>query len=165
MLTFEMAESAAERLWSRVEKSSECWEWSGCKTAKHGYGRIMIWGKDHMAHRVAYLLANGEIPNGLVIDHICHNPPCVNPAHLRAVTVKQNTENYGRQLSSNTSGVRGVSWVKSLRRWVVRVVHDGHVYSGKTHATLAEAEAAAIELRRSLHTHNDLDRIGRSLRP
>lgn len=66
-----------------------CIEWAGAKTTSHGitYGTI---GKRGLAHREAYKKAYGEIPNGLVIDHLCRNGLCVNPLHLEAVTNKEN---------------------------------------------------------------------------
>lgn len=58
-----------------------------------GYG--FIWSKPHgrslQAHRVSWEIANGPIPEGLVIDHLCRNPSCVNPEHLEPVTVAENT--------------------------------------------------------------------------
>jgi hypothetical protein len=48
-------------------------------------------GKSTGTHRVAWILTNGEIPEGLVIDHLCRNRKCVNPTHMRIVTPKVNT--------------------------------------------------------------------------
>lgn len=55
-----------------------------------GYGRQRRGGKLDGAHRFAYIDAHGPIPDGFVIDHLCGNPPCVNPEHLEAVTQRQN---------------------------------------------------------------------------
>lgn len=54
----------------------------------NGYG--VVGRKTELAHRLAYEAAYGPIPEGLTIDHRCFNPPCVNPQHLQAVTLKQN---------------------------------------------------------------------------
>lgn len=71
------------------EYSDQCWKWVG--TEKHlGYGEFYIGGKSTPAHRVSYELFKGKIPDGLVIDHLCRNPRCVNPAHLEAVTNVEN---------------------------------------------------------------------------
>lgn len=86
----------AERLWARVNKlgpipaamTNRCWEWLGACTAA-GYGRIYSGDRPgHIigAHRAAYIVAHGEIPAGLEIDHRCHNRKCVRPSHLEAVT-------------------------------------------------------------------------------
>ena len=66
-----------------------CWFWTGT-VANHGYGYIKINGKNTMAHRFSWELHNGPIPDGLVIDHLCRVRSCVNPAHLRVVTFKEN---------------------------------------------------------------------------
>lgn len=89
--------SVAERFWEKVEISGpeDCWEWTACLN-EDGYGLISIGqrepGKGHMrgAHRVSYELTSGEIPEGLELDHLCRNPSCVNPAHLEAVTHREN---------------------------------------------------------------------------
>lgn len=78
----------ADRFWSKVHKAqpNECWLWTGTKN-QLGYGDF-----DNMrAHRVSWTLANGPIPPGLCVLHQCDNPPCVNPAHLRIGTLKDNT--------------------------------------------------------------------------
>lgn len=73
-----------ERFWQKVSKAGSCWEWTASKD-KEGYGRFGFDGRPMTAHRVSYLLCVGTIPDGLVIDHLCRNRGCVNPAHLEAV--------------------------------------------------------------------------------
>ncbi len=83
------------RFWNRVNKTSdrECWQWIG-NTQHQGYGRMQINRKTVLAHRLAYMLSVGSIPDGNVIDHLCKNKQCVNPKHLEAVTPKTNTIRY-----------------------------------------------------------------------
>lgn len=81
------------RFWSKVtvDDATGCWEWTGAK-GKGGYGHLMwpVRGKTDYAHRVSYRELVGPIPEGLVIDHLCRNRACCNPAHLEAVTQRRN---------------------------------------------------------------------------
>jgi hypothetical protein len=83
---------SVDRLLSRVQRDSEsdCWIWTAGVTS-NGYGRIRVGGADLRAHRHAYEVFVGPIPDGLVIDHLCRTPLCVNPSHLEPVTVRENT--------------------------------------------------------------------------
>ncbi|MFB7618507.1 HNH endonuclease signature motif containing protein [Kitasatospora sp. NPDC056181] len=67
-----------------------CRLWTGAVTTS-GYGKFKAEGKTVRAHRFAYQQAHGAIPGGLVIDHLCRVPLCVNAAHLEAVTNRENT--------------------------------------------------------------------------
>lgn len=79
------------RIESRYEITENgCWEWTGWRFP-YGYGSIAIKSKARGAHRVYYQLVNGFIDNELVIDHLCENPPCINPDHLEPVTIGENT--------------------------------------------------------------------------
>jgi hypothetical protein len=73
----------AARFWSKVDRSGgadACWPWLGGH-AHYGHGRFWLHGRRVHAHRVAYILTRGPIPDGLDILHTCDNPPCCNPAH------------------------------------------------------------------------------------
>jgi len=88
-----------ERLLARmVRAESGCWEWTGSSSNIYGHGCLMIAGKSHRAHRLAYETWVGPIPEGLTIDHLCRNPPCINPEHLEPVT---NAENIRRAAAAN----------------------------------------------------------------
>lgn len=78
-----------ERLMRHVRKTASCWLWEGA-TIPAGYGHLHLNGTNTFAHRLAYELANGPIPEGLTIDHLCRVPACVNPSHLEAVTMREN---------------------------------------------------------------------------
>jgi len=83
-----MDDQALQRLESKIDKSGDCWLWTGSKT-KDGYGHITIKQKLHIAHRVIYMLYNGTIPDGMVIRHTCRGK-CVNPEHLEIGTQAEN---------------------------------------------------------------------------
>ncbi len=84
-----------EVFWSFVNKTATCWLWTGGLTRK-GYGSFQVRWEDGSyktvgAHRFAYELLIGPIPDGKVLDHIvCDNPPCVNPWHTVPTTDEKN---------------------------------------------------------------------------
>ena len=83
-------EKAQERFATKYEVvESGCWQWLD-SLATFGYGTFGYKGKGHRAHRISYMLYKGEIPDGLVLDHLCRNRGCVNPDHLEPVTTKEN---------------------------------------------------------------------------
>lgn len=100
-----------EKFWLKVDQSGgpeSCWPFTGL--VQGGYGRTKYPGiKGNLAHRISYILSNGEIPAGLEVDHDCHNKDlscprgktcahrrCCNPRHLQLQTRKQNLQNASR---------------------------------------------------------------------
>ena len=150
----------ADRFWAKVDKSETCWLWTGAKV-QSGYGTINLGGRElgnAYAHRLAYEMLVGPIPDGKFLDHKCRNRLCVNPDHLQPATVKANAENLSGAHRDSATGVRGVYYDKRRDAFVVSVFSDGRYYYGKQHKTLAEAEAAAIALRNRVMTNNLADR-------
>jgi hypothetical protein len=89
--------------------SNDCWEWAGSLN-KDGYGHFMVNTRPFLAHRISYEYFNEPIPENLVIDHLCRNHSCVNPAHLEAVTTKENLargEKPGMQAKETTKCLYG----------------------------------------------------------
>lgn len=163
-----LTESDRVRFLAKIAPSDE----NGCETwtagTRDGYGRFKMGSrrvpgsmKNYNAHRVAYTLFVGVIPNGIEVDHTCFNHACCAIGHLRLVTHKQNQEHLRGARVDNIAGVLGVG--QAMRdgrlRWRARVRHDSHLYHFGWHDSPEEAEAAVIAGRMSLFTHNDLDRV------
>jgi len=86
----------------------------------HGYINICINGKMRSAHRLAFIYMNGNIGDGLQVDHIDHNRSNNAFSNLRLVSRKQNMKNQ-RKRSTNTTGHTGVLWNKQNQKWQVMV--------------------------------------------
>jgi hypothetical protein len=98
----------AERFWSKVDVRGpeECWLWLASVTkptrrSPGGYGRFSTGKRTPAsytgAHRIAYMLHHGEVPDDLAVCHTCDNPPCCNPAHLWLGTKVENNSDRDRK--------------------------------------------------------------------
>jgi hypothetical protein len=80
----------ADRFWQSVDRTGEgCWLWKGCLN-NSGYGFMHFDGSSKAAHRIAYLLEHGSVPEGFELDHRCRNRACCKPDHLEAITHAEN---------------------------------------------------------------------------
>lgn len=85
-----------ERLMAKVEvQPCGCWLWTG-SLMESGYGMFRLNGHATLAHRAAWELLRGPIPEGFVIDHLCRVRPCVNPEHLEPCTLQENVRRGAR---------------------------------------------------------------------
>jgi hypothetical protein len=87
------AQKVFARFWTKVDGylsgPDNCWIWQA-GTDKNGYGMFQLPGGPVRAHRLAYEMFVGEIPEGLTLDHHCGVTRCVNPHHLEPVTGAEN---------------------------------------------------------------------------
>jgi hypothetical protein len=86
--------------WQRVDKNGDCWLWQG-RLGGGGYGHFDYQGKTWLAHRLAYWIEHGGIPDGMDILHHCDNPRCVRPGHLVAGTATDNMQDMLRKGRAN----------------------------------------------------------------
>ena len=103
------------RMIGKVAKSGKCLVWTGTKIT-NGYGVVGLGVKRNdgsrshktiLAHRAAWIIRHGSIPDGMLICHHCDNPPCVKPSHLFVGTAKDNMQDMirkGRQNYTYTQG-------------------------------------------------------------
>lgn len=77
-----------QRLFTKLVFDNNCLAWTG--SGVNGYGRIGINGKHKLVHRVMWEMFIGEIPKGLILDHLCRNRKCVSLNHLEIVSQRKN---------------------------------------------------------------------------
>lgn len=91
----------------------DCWEFAGGSHNKRGWHRLISFRdatgkKNFPAHRVAYELRHGEIPNGLFVLHRCDNPRCCNPSHLFLGTQSDNAKDMWGKARGRPGGNKGM---------------------------------------------------------
>ena len=123
-----------ERFDAKWVEQGECRVWTGAKNSR-GYGTMSYKGRVWLAHRLAWTWARGEIPSGLVIDHLCRNRACVKVEHLEPVTTKENVVARGLGPSATNAKVTHCPW--------------GHEYAGENLYTRARGNRECVTCRRA----------------
>lgn len=118
-------ETTQERYWAKVRKTDSCWLWTAA--TQRGYGAFGVEGKLVRAHRYAYELLVGAIPDGLVLDHVvCDNPLCVRPDHMRVCSQGENiARSNTKRASAQTHCKRGHEFTSE--NTYVNPAHGGRV--------------------------------------
>ena len=132
---------------ARTEWVAGCLVWTGA-TDPAGYGRIAFDSRFQGVHRFAWEQKHGPIPDGMVIDHMCWNPACVNVEHLRLATNAQNASSQSGAHADSRTGVRGVT--RRANGWRAQVTTGKRTYVVGTFPTIEEAGRAAASRREEI---------------
>lgn len=115
-------DEALFNFWSKVDTqgSEDCWCWTGSRNSL-GYGQFIVNYMKVLVHRISLMDTGGVIEPGKVVRHSCHNPACVNPAHLSTGTQKENIQDSvlaGRMkpLNSSAGGIASAAARAARRR-------------------------------------------------
>lgn len=130
----------------RTKWAGDCLIWTGRK--HRGYGRMWVDGKETLSHRYAWQRTIGPIPEGIEIDHMCHNRACVNVKHLRLASKSQNQQNRRGPSPTGSSGVRNVH--RKNDKWQVKLTKDKRTYYFGVYSTIEEAAEVAEQARKEL---------------
>jgi hypothetical protein len=126
-----------KKFWDKVHVGSpeQCWPAKGTPE-KSGYVHVKVDGRAYYAHRFAYFIAVGDIPDGHVVRHRCNNSVCCNPAHLLSGTQAQN--NADTRASGHAKIGSAHHWAKMTETKVVEALF-AHYTEGRSIKDLAEA--------------------------
>lgn len=115
-----------------------------------GYRYIMVSGKTHAAHRLAWLYVHGVWPSG-DIDHMNGDPADNRIENLRDVPERYNMQNERRPRKSSTSGFMGVRWREERQCWIAELSIDGKRRRLGAFKSPEDAHAAYLEAKRKHH--------------
>lgn len=137
-----------EVLSRQTRTEGTCLVWVGALNST-GYGVVTYNNASLLAHRWSWELVNGAIPEGMMLDHKCHNTACVNVAHLRLATRHQNNIHLNGPNSRSRTGVRGVKHGKN-GKYLAAVSQNGVRFHLGTFDSVEDAEAVVVAKRLEL---------------
>jgi hypothetical protein len=125
----------AQRFWAKVDRrgDGECWLWQGA--LNYGYGVFKIGRANFRSNRIAYILAHGQIPDGLIVRHKCDVPACCNPDHLELGTFYENQQDC--IVRGRARQPRGEECAQSKLTAELVISIRKNVASGRTHVQTA----------------------------
>lgn len=129
--------SGADRILAKtIIDQDGCWIWLGTHNRK-GYPMLYIAGRYVYAHRVTYEATVAAIPDGMELDHLCHNRGCLNPAHLKAVTHVDHLRRHGKlnelgvtEIRISTEGASALARRFGVTEGAIRHVREGRTWEG-----------------------------------
>lgn len=136
------------RFWLRVDRSGECWLYTGART-KDGYGQVWVGTRHVYAHVFAWMAANGAVPADLIVCHKCDNPSCVRPGHLFLGTYGDNNHDRAVKERHHRSKPRVLSErtekkLTAVEKEQIRKLYGSGHYSERMLATLYKVAPSTI---------------------
>jgi len=141
------AYKAGKLFWNKPRQSIQIGQESGCIDDK-GYKCTTISGKIYKTHRLIFLYHYGYLPK--FIDHIDGDILNNNIENLRSATKSENACNRGKQ-NNNTSGIKGVTWDKKLKKWKAQCKKNGKYYYLGLYDKIQDAELTIKNFRDIIH--------------
>lgn len=142
--------SLADRFWEKVRIGEGCWLWIG-KKRSDGYGRIRNQWSWLPAHRVAFFLTYGAIPDGMLVCHQCDNPSCVRPDHLFLGTNADNSRD-----AAIKGRMSGWPRARGEKNGKAKLTVDAVLFIRRAHAEGTSLSELATEARVSIRTIEDV---------
>lgn len=99
-----LVEPYASRFWGKVRQDGDCWIWTGNEMDGYGQWQFAKGTNAKRVHRLSYEAMVGEIPAGLVLDHLCLRKLCLNPYHLDPVPTAVNVNRWRATQTTCRSG-------------------------------------------------------------
>jgi hypothetical protein len=154
-----MSKSLGERFWEKVDCAGPtqphmdtcCWEWNGCKNAR-GYGQIRGKTATVHTHRLSLAFVLGREPS--LVMHICDNPACLRPSHLKESSQKENMEDCSKKNRIARGEKHGSSKLTSdIVRTIRKRQEDGELYSSLSESYGVSRSLIGQIVRRELWAH------------
>lgn len=123
----------------KLKTSEGCMFWEFGKTST-GYGKVNIEGVNMKAHRAAYMLTQGNIPDGLDVCHTCDNPSCINPVHLFLGTPSDNLQDASRKGKLK----RSKFYAEDVR--IMRLMYNTKRFSQRAIAEIYKCSVSTINI-------------------